>query len=167
MTETLHDGSWRTGAPGHVEGGFASAGIVVLTGEQEQRTTLDVDLVDAAANVTVDHVKVEVALEHSGTALHVVPERFPSLFRRDDRRDQAGNHAGANHAAMYVGPVEPGQIIIRLGVRCGFESDQRAEALGMFVREVQHDASADGAAHRYRLVETKRIGNFNDHAYIV
>ena len=38
---------------------------------------------------------------------------------------------------------------------------------GMLVREMQHDASADRAAHGDRLVELERVGDFDDHAHIV
>ena len=52
-------------------------------------------------------------------------------------------------------------------MRRGFQSDQRAESLRILVREMQHDAPADRAAHGDRLVEPKRVGDFDDHAHIV
>ena len=37
----------------------------------------------------------------------------------------------------------------------------------MLVREMQHDASADRAAHDHRLVEFERVGDVDDHAHVV
>ena len=71
-----------------VERALGGAGIVVFAGEQIKRAALDVDLADAAADVAVDGVEMQVAFEHAGSALHVVPQRFPALGLRRGRRDQ-------------------------------------------------------------------------------
>ena len=52
-------------------------------------------------------------------------------------------------------------------MRRRFQPDQRAEALRVLAREMQHDAPADRAAHDDRLVEFERVGDFDDHAHIV
>ena len=52
-------------------------------------------------------------------------------------------------------------------MRRRLQPDQRTETLRTFVREMQHDAPADRAAHGDRLVEAERIGDFHDHAHIV
>ena len=37
----------------------------------------------------------------------------------------------------------------------------------MLAGEMQHNASADRATHRHRLVERERIGDLDDHAHII
>ena len=151
MAETFHDCGGRARALGDVERCLGCAGIVIFAGQQEQRTAFDVDLVEPVANVAVECVEIEVALEHAWAALHVVPECFPAFGGGHRWRDQAGDHAGADHSAMHVGPVEPGQIVISLCVGRRLQSDQGAKALRMLMREMQHDAAADRAAHDDRV----------------
>src|SRR5262247_1331650 len=79
MPEPLHDDGLGAGAARHVERTFGRARIIVFAGEQEQRAAFCVDQIDAVADVAVDLVEIEVALEHARAALHVVPQRLPAL----------------------------------------------------------------------------------------
>ena len=132
------------------------AGIIIFARQQEQRAAPGVDLRDAAADVAVDLVEIEIALEHAGTALHVVPQRFPALLVRRVGADQAGDDGGADFAAMHVRPVQEIQIVIGIDMRAGLQADDGAEAFGVFERQMQRDAAADRAADHDRLVEFER-----------
>src|SRR5262249_6124814 len=112
-------------------------GIVVFAGEQEERTALYVDLVDTITDVPIDHVEVEIAFEHAGSALHVVPQCLPALGGGRGWRKEARHDAGANHAAVHVGPIEPGKIVVGIGMRRSFEADKGAEPLRVLMREMQ------------------------------
>jgi len=61
-----------------------------------------------------------------------------------------------NLAAMHVGAMQPARVVIGIDLGRGFEPHDGAEFLGVLVREMQHDASADGAAHHDRAVELER-----------
>ncbi len=52
-------------------------------------------------------------------------------------------------------------------MRRGLEPDDGAEAFGVLVREIEHDAAADRAAHHHGLVELQRVGDLQDHLHIV
>jgi hypothetical protein len=55
MAEALHDGDLAArNASGDRERFLRRAGIVVLTGQQEQRAALGIDLADAASDVAVE-----------------------------------------------------------------------------------------------------------------
>jgi hypothetical protein len=64
MAEALHDGDLAArNASGDRERFLRRAGIVVLTGQQEQRAALGIDLADAASDVAVELVEIEIAFE--------------------------------------------------------------------------------------------------------
>jgi hypothetical protein len=64
MAEALHDGDLAAlNAVGDRERFLRRAGIVVLTGQQEQRAALGIDLADAASDVAVELVEIEIAFE--------------------------------------------------------------------------------------------------------
>src|SRR4051812_45811658 len=69
MPEALHDRRFRAGALRHVERGLGGAGIIIFAGQEIKRRGAAVDLVDPAADVAIDLVEMQVALEHAGTAL--------------------------------------------------------------------------------------------------
>ena len=149
-------------AAGQLAGVVGRAGVVVLAGEQIERAFAGVDLGHAAAHVAVGGVEVEVALEHAGAALHVVPDRLPAVGLGRGRGDQARDHAAAHLAAVHVRAVQPVEVVVGIGVGAGLQPDEGAEARCVLQRQVQHDAPADGAAHRHRLVETERIDDGHD-----
>ena len=120
-----------------------------------------------AADVAVDLVEMQVALEHAGAAHQVVPQRFPAVVVRRGRRHQPGHHAGRDLAAMHVRPVQPLDVVIGRDVGGAFQPDDGAEFLGVLVREIKHDAAADRAAHHHRAVELQRVGDFQDHPDVV
>ena len=138
------------------------AGVVVLARQQVERAFGGVDLGHAAAHVAVGGVEVQVAFEHAGAALHVVPDRLPAVGLGRRRGDEPRDHAAAHLAAVHVRAVQPVEVVIGLGMRAGLQPDQGAETRGMLQRQVQHDAPADGAAHRHRLVERERIDHGHD-----
>src|SRR4051812_728841 len=112
MAEILHDHGLRAGATRDLEGALGGAGIIVLASEQIERAAARVDLVELARDVAIDHVEVQVALEHAGPALHVVPQRFPAAFLRRGRCNQARHDAGRDLAAVHVGPMQPAHIVV-------------------------------------------------------
>ena len=86
---------------------------------------------DLLAQVAVDAIEIEIALEHAGAALHVHPQRLVAADRRAVRRDQAGDQRGADLAAMHVGPVQPRRVVPGLLEVGGLERDQGAELGGV------------------------------------
>ena len=167
MTQILHDRRLRAGAARDFERALGGAGIIVFAGEQIERAAPRVDVVELVGDVAVDHVEIEIALEHAGAALHVVPQRFPAAVIGRGRRDQPRHDAGGHFAAVHVGAVQPARVVIGIDLGRGFEPDDGAEFLRMLVREMQHDAPADRAAHHHRPVELERGGDFQDHAHVV
>ena len=167
MPEPLHDRGFRAGALRHIERAFAGARIVVFAGEQIERRGAPVDLVHLVADVAVHLVEMQVALEHAGPALQVVPQRFPAVVVGRGRRDQPRHHAGRHLAAVHVAAMQPVHVVIRRDMRRGLQPDDGAEALGMLVREIEHDAAADRAAHHHGLVELQRVGDLEDHPHVV
>ena len=149
-------------AAGEVAGVGGGAGVVVLAGQQVERAFAGVDLGDAGAHVAVGGIEMEVALEHAGAALHVVPDRLPAVGLGRGRGDQAGDHGPAHLAAVHVRAMQPVEVVVGVGVGAGLQADEGAEARAMLERQVQHDAPADGAAHHHRLVEAKRIDDGHD-----
>src|SRR6202040_1756801 len=106
--------------------------------EQIERAKARVDGAHAPAEIAVDAVEMQVALEHAGTALHVHPERLPACDLRALRREEPRDQTGADLAAMDVGPMEPSRVVPRrLEIR-GLETDERAELSGMSDRQVEH-----------------------------
>ena len=69
MTEAGHD---RARSARHQCGDFLGlrgrARIIVLAGQQKQRTSLDIDRGDALAKIAIDLVKMEIAFEDAGSA---------------------------------------------------------------------------------------------------
>ena len=57
---------------------------------------------DLAAQVAVDAIEIEVALEHARAALLVGPQRLVARGFRALRSDQSGDQRGADLAAMNV-----------------------------------------------------------------
>ena len=112
-----------------------------------------VDLCDAAADVAIELVEIQIALEDAGAALHVVPDRFPALAIRRIRPDQAGDDGAGDLTAMHVRPVQEIEIVIGIDMRAGLQADDGAEAFGVFERQMQRDAAADRAADQDRAIE--------------
>src|SRR5205807_9893145 len=102
----------RAGTSRDFERALGGAGIIVFAGEQIERATARVDLIKLARNVAIGHVEVQVALEHAGPALHVVPQRFPAAFGGRGRRDKPRDDASRYFAAVHVGPVQPAHIVV-------------------------------------------------------
>ena len=119
---------------------------------------------DAAADIAVELVEIQIAFEHAGAALHVMPQRFPALVVGRIGSDQAGDDGGADFAAMDVGTVQEIQVVIGIDMRAGLQADDGAETLGMFERQMQRDAAADRAADQDRPVEFERGHDLQDHA---
>jgi len=70
--------AWCTGAARDFERALRWCGIVVFPGEQiewARRASMWSSLSEMSP---IDHVEIEVALEHAGAALHVVATAFPS-----------------------------------------------------------------------------------------
>ena len=141
---------------------FRGAGIVVLPGQQVERAALGVDQVRPVAVIRILPVEVEVAAEHAGTALEVGPEGFPAMRLRRLGRDEAGDHRGADLAAVHVGPVQPGRVVPRHLVVGRLEADQGAEPPGVPGGDVEHDPPADRAAHQHRPVELQHVRDGKD-----
>src|SRR5262249_13215781 len=97
----------RSGAPRVVW----RAGIIILTGQQIERTTGGIDAGDLGAQSAVDPIEMEVSLEHAGTALLVHPECLVPRRLRTLRGDQPGDQRRADLPAMDVGTVEPGRVV--------------------------------------------------------
>ena len=57
--------------------------------EQLEPRFLTINLVQPVADVAIDLVEMQVALEHARPALHVVPQRLPPVIVGCRRRDQA------------------------------------------------------------------------------
>src|SRR6201999_4351104 len=74
MPKLFHDGdlaAWNTARrPQRV---LRRAGEIIFAGEQIERTDLGVDLLDPSAQVAVDAVEIQIALEDAPTALLVAP----------------------------------------------------------------------------------------------
>src|SRR5882724_2051039 len=77
MTELLHDGDAgavdRGGRPHRV---FRRAGKIIFTGEQIKRTHTGIDVLDPAAQIAIDPVEIQIALEDARPALHIGPQGF-------------------------------------------------------------------------------------------
>ena len=110
---------------------------------------------------------MQVALEHAGPALQVMPQRFPAVVVRRGRSDQPRDHAGRHLAAVHVAAMQPVHVVIRRDIRRGLKPDDGTEALGVLVREIEHDTAADRAAHHHGLVELQRVGDLEDHPHVV
>src|ERR1700704_7082854 len=79
MTELLHDGdAGARNRRGRPPGIFRRAREIILAGEQIQRTDLGIDGLDPAAQIAVDAIEVQIALEDARAALLVGPQRFVS-----------------------------------------------------------------------------------------
>ena len=74
MAELFHDRD-----AGAIDGGggpfcvFRRAGKIILTDEQIQRAYFSIDLLDPPAQIAIDPVEIEVALEDTWAALLVGP----------------------------------------------------------------------------------------------
>src|SRR3981081_1786411 len=103
MTELFHDGDAgvrnRGGGP---LGIFRRAGEIILAREQIKRTYPGIDRLDPAAQVAIDAIEVQIALEDARTALLVGPQRFVSRDFGPLRRDQAGHPRRAAFAAAAL-----------------------------------------------------------------
>ena len=167
MPEFLHDRDLGAGhGARHRQRVLGRAGIIVFAGQQVQRALRRVDAVEFAAHIAVDAVKVQIAFEHAGAALHVVPQRFPALGLGRLRRDETGHGAGRDLAAMHVRAVQPARVVIRIDMRRAFEPDQRPERTRMAQRQMQHDPAADRAAHHDRPLQPERGDKRHDDAGI-
>ena len=58
---------------GDIQRFLRRAGIIVLAGQQKQRTTARIDLGNAAPDIAVELVEIQIAFENARAALHVVP----------------------------------------------------------------------------------------------
>ena len=112
---------------------------------------------DLLAQVAVDAIEVEIALEHAGPALHVHPQRLvarrragcaarsgPRPARRRPRR--RARRAGAASAVSYQGCWKS----------AASSPISARNSRGVRDREVEHDAAADRAAHHHRPLELQR-----------
>ena len=105
-------------------------GKILLAREQIESAYFSIDPLDPSAQIAIDAVKIEIALEDAGAALLVGPQCFHACTFRALRRDQAGHQRGADFAAMDVGAVQPAGVVprrLKLGGRlyqemtsCGF-----------------------------------------------
>src|SRR5262249_5936760 len=59
---------------------FGGAGEVVLAGEQIQRAASGVDSAQLAAQISIDPIEVQIALEPAGPTLHVLPKGLVPVF---------------------------------------------------------------------------------------
>src|ERR1700709_64212 len=128
VPEPFHDLDLRP-----LDGGCGSqrvlgrAGEAVFAGEQKQRTGRGVDRADPRPQVAVDPIEVEVAFEHAGSALHIMPERLAPPCVGPAGRDEPRNKGRADLTAMDIWPVQPARIVPgRLEVG-RLETDQGAE----------------------------------------
>ena len=74
MTEFFHNGD--TGAVDRGSGPlgvFRRAGEIILAREQVERTYFSIDFLDPAAQIAIDPIKIQIALEDAGPALFVGP----------------------------------------------------------------------------------------------
>ena len=85
------------------------------------------DLRHPVADVAVDLVEIEVALENPGAALHVMPQRFPAFAVRRVGSDQARDDGAADFAAMHVRPVQEVEIVIGIDMGAGLQADHGAK----------------------------------------
>jgi hypothetical protein len=68
---------------------------------------------------------------------------------------------------MDIGAVQEIQIVIGIDMRAGLQADDRAEAFGMFERQMQRDAPADRTADQDRPVEFERGHDVQDHCGVL
>lgn len=106
---------------------------------------------------------MQVAAEHAGAALHVVPQRLPPFGLGALRRHQAGDDGSTDLAAMHVRPVRPAHVVVWHDVGRGLQADHAAERAGMPGRQVQHDPAPDRAAERNRPVQPQGRRHGSDH----
>src|ERR1700730_4934660 len=126
------------------------AGEIILAGQQEQRAPAGVDRGNPPAQIAVNPVEIQIALEDAGPTLLVAPQRFPPRGVRALRRDQARDQRRADFAAVNIGTVQPGGVVpwrLKVG---GFEPDQRLESGGMVDSKIENDAAADRTSHQHR-----------------
>jgi len=90
-----------------------------------------VDAVELATQIAVNAVKVQIAFEHAGATLHIMPQRFPTLGLGRLWRYEAGYGPGRDLAAMHVWSVQPARVVVRIDMRRAFEADQRPERARM------------------------------------
>src|SRR4030088_2255416 len=132
MTEALHDGGFAAGnAVRNAKRFVRCAGIVVFAGQQKQRAAARVDLGNATPDVAVELVEIQIAFEDARAALHVMPQRLPSLVVRRIGPNQSGNDGGADFATGDVGTVQEIQIVIGADVRTDLKADYGAELFRM------------------------------------
>jgi hypothetical protein len=63
---------------------------------------------------------------------------------------------------VHVGPVQPVEAVVGVDVRARLQADEGTEARGMLQRKMQHDATADRAAHHDGTIEAERVDNGQD-----
>src|SRR4029453_10802890 len=134
-----------------------ATGIVVLAGQQIERAGLRIDRAQPAPHVAILRIKVKVAFEHTRAALHIMPDRLPTLARRDRGGNQPGDHGAADLPAMHVRSVQPVEVVVGLRVRGRLKADQRAKALRVLERQIEDDPAPDGTAHTNRPLEPQGV----------
>src|SRR5579872_7488195 len=157
MAELLHNGD--LGAPDGSGGAYrvvGAAGKIVLPGKQIERTSGGVDPFEAAAQVAIHPVEVQIALEDARPALLVAPQGLCPRALRTLRRDQAGDQRRAHFPAMDVGPIEPARIVPGRLIVSRLEPDQGAEFAGVLDRKIENNSAADRAAQDDRLLQRER-----------
>src|SRR5579872_3035271 len=157
MAELLHNGD--LGAPdgsGGADRVVGAAGKIVLPGKQIERTSGGVDPFEAAAQVAIHPVEVQIALEDARPALLVAPQGLCPRALRTLRRDQAGDQRRAHFPAMDVGPIEPARIVPGRLIVSRLEPDQGAEFAGVLDRKIENNSAADRAAQDDRLLQRER-----------
>ena len=113
------------------------------------------------AEVGVDAVKKEVALEDTGPALRIIPPGLPAILVRRFRRHQAEDGGRHHLAAVDVGMmqrVDPptGRVI------AGFQGDERRELVLVAQRQSKTDVAAHRLAHDDGLAQIKRAAESQD-----
>jgi len=164
VAEALHDRHLGAGNARGGRFGIARRGrIVVLAGEHVQRALAGVDCVQAATDVTFDLIEVQVARKDARPALHVMPHRLPAVLVGAERRHQAVGEPARRATAMHFGVVHPARVVVALDIRGGLQADERAQLARVLEREMQHDASADRAAHHHRALEAELVRDAHHH----
>ena len=114
------------------------AGIVVFAGEHEQARAVGVDTADAIARIPVAGIEADVAVEHGGAALGVVPDDVLGALGRALRGDQAADPFGNEVRLVDLG-VGGERGLAAFDALGGFAGDDAGESVRVAVGEFEAD----------------------------
>src|SRR5690606_15096956 len=93
---------------------FGRAGVIILACEDVERAFGSIETSNFIANIAFGPIEIEIALEHAGATLLVIPERLLNTFGRTLGSHHTRDNRRADLAAMHIGTVHPRAVVPRL-----------------------------------------------------